>query len=396
MVIEADTPGSRTVDMKLKIRAPIDKVREAIQPKSITHPDLGHGQLAEVWVDVSAMTQTIRDQVRKWKCARVDVEIVYPIKRKERKEPEGLSEGEGGEEGENGDKDEEGGDERNGRGGGRGDSETGLMGNVIQSTGSLIVQVHNSRVSVNLPNWVFRNKLSLSSTDKGGEIELLSAASTALTELKLEEGEISGRLATLHTVRAKVTDAEGRIQLDIDGNDKRIFSGSGLRPRMVANTTMTMTATARRNGTVMMAGGDPAIEAEPEEDPAQALDLAAMTAGGGPIQVQVFTPIAYQGRFNLMHEGERQFRRSSNDVPVVYTVKNRHQLTGYMAMGRKEPTLLLPNVDIQARGFRSGNVLLEFIHRSPPRSGGMRNGVPVQVYGLVVVAFIVQLLGAFL
>jgi len=232
--------------------------------------------LAEVWDDLSALSKGTRSQIRSRYCARVDVEIVYPAQRPESKAP------------------------------------------LPHRVDSLVVKAYNSHIMVDMPDVTFQNKLSLSSADRTGSINIVSAASAKQTNLYVEQGTISGLLATQGRVQANV-EGKGEIVLDIDGNDNRV------------STTESLSTT---------------------------LDVRAKVYDGH-IQARLFSPVTYQGRFNLIHSGKVQIRRSSDRLPLKYTTNTSSRLAGFITADGKEPNSPLPNIELQTE--RSGDVTLELI-----------------------------------
>ncbi|KAG0298561.1 hypothetical protein BGZ98_000167, partial [Dissophora globulifera] len=329
-LIEADDPHIREVKINLRIRASLDDILMAIRPQLNLIPHEEEGHLAKFSLDLSSLSKTTRHYVRNRKCARVDTEIVYPMQslslhrrpelaRQEQRRLDSFTDTtSGSDEGNGKDGEEDGGKQRD-------EKREEPEGIPEHSTvDSLLINANNARIIVQLPTVTIQRRLSLRS-EQG--IEIISAASAQRTELEVQQGSISARLATLNTVRAMVV-GEGSIALDIDGNDKRV-KDDGLPP-------------------------------------AQSLDVNAKTAGGGNIEVRVFTPYAFQGRFDLRHNGKVELRRSTREMALEVTHESKNRLAGYLANYGKEPSSLLPNIALHA--VNTGNVSLQLIHKDkePP------------------------------
>ncbi|KAF8932759.1 hypothetical protein BGZ58_006837 [Dissophora ornata] len=307
---EADDYHTRAITVNVHVRSHIPQILKAIQPYTQIHQNLDGGHVAEVMLNLTSLTDTLQRQIRYWRCARVDVEIIYPTQMSLKGKAEGSDYN----------KEKEGSDFN--------EEKEEISDSEHDGIDSLVVEAYNSPVAVNLPSVVIRKRLSLSSTDQEGRIEIISAASAKQTELTLEQGRISGRLATRQAVYANVKN-KGEIYLDIDGNDQRVSDAT---------------------------------------DPLQALDVAAVTSGGGPVEIRLYTSVEYQGRFNLLHTGKVTLRRSYPELDLVYTADNENRLAGYIAEHGKLPPSPLPHIYLKAA--YSGNVSLDLIHRLLPPSSG--------------------------
>ncbi|KAI1315270.1 hypothetical protein EDD11_001051 [Mortierella claussenii] len=304
-ITEDDSEDVRDVKVIFHVKTSVPHVLKDIKPyiSLLPHATAAldglqiQSSTADIWLDLSSIAAPTRGQLHQWRCVRVDVEIVYPT-----------------------------------------------FGRL--QLDSLTIQAFTSNFVVNLPTITFR-KLSLISSGRG-EVELIGVASLRSTELKVDYGKITGRLSTQENVRAKVALGGEGIVLDIDRNDARVAESSALLKEKGANEQKDAQ------------DGSSEREMQLQRDQPRGLDISAQTMGGGAVHVRVFSPVPYQGHFDLVHNwGWVRFRRSNEDIPYKFTLNGWTRLTGFIAEDGEEPVSLLPNIALGA--VYSGDVSLELI-----------------------------------